>query len=122
MSKHGPGGRLYNRFRYLRTVEKLRMQSNGAPALPQTDYVAESGQNDDVTGDLKEKYKDDLLYLKTVVVTSENLADIRKILGKTRIVRDEMMRDYLENFPILFVCPNLVCIQIIYFGIVHILC
>lgn len=94
------------------------MQSNGAPALPQTDHVIESGQEN--SGDLQEKYKDDLLYLKSVVVTSESLPEIRKVLDKTRTVRDEMMKnntvDYLENFPILFICPNLVCIQIIYIG------
>lgn len=111
-TQKGSAGRLYNGFRYLRKLDrdqKAKLQLND---------VSDVSQTNDANGleQLPENYTDDLLYLKTVVVSNENLDDIRRVMAKTRNVRDEMMKDgaidYLENFPFFFVRPELVSIPI----------
>lgn len=110
-SKNGSGGRLYNRFRYLRLKERTLTQPH-----EETDRQTNDLANDHEKSDgEQENFDDDLLWLKSVVVTNANLDDVRKILEKTRRVRDEMVKnqsvDYLEHFPVLFVRPDLVCVH-----------
>lgn len=87
------------------------MESTGAN-VPQTSGAA-NGQ--ETANAVQENFVNDLLYLKNVVVSNENLDEVRKILEKTRKIRDEMIKDdtvdYLENFPVLFVRPLLVCVH-----------
>lgn len=96
-TEKGSSGRLYNRIRYLR---KLDRQTTEVEAQPSP--VTEAPQYT----------MDDMLYLKTVVVSDANIDEIRRKLQITRIGRDELIKndsvDYLEHFPCFFARPNLV--------------
>lgn len=103
-SSNGTSGRLYNRFRYLR--QRAKTTENA-----EVDSIMENSQHE------SQQYSmDDLLYLKTVVVSIANMAEIRKRLEKTRQQRDEMVRnethDLMEHFPFFFTCPQLVSEQL----------
>lgn len=94
----GTSGRLYNRFRYLRKLDR----DNKAKEPPTPIAYAP-------------KYTmDDMLYLKTVVVSDSNVDEIRNMLRITRIGRDELVKndsiDFLEHFPFFFARPDLVSI------------
>lgn len=130
---NGGGGYLYNRLRYLRlrTNDKNKKQmqtvNRTEESSPTADIdnqiVAENSQgvmnNDPVTSDSYQM--DDLLFLKTVVVNKQNMPQIQEKLRKTVERRRELLNtenvNMLENFPFMFVCPQLVSS----FGVVHLI-
>lgn len=93
-------GRLYNRFRYLRQKSKNSGENNTV-ATTET----QEDQND-------EHLMDNLLWLKTVVVSQTNTAEIRKKLDVTRRLRDDMVKkdnvELMQEFPFFFTHPPLV--------------
>lgn len=95
----GSGGRLYNRFRYLRNKDK----KTSSPV---------NGELQSSVNEQPEFSPDDLLYLKTTLISDSNIGEVRKRLEKTRKKRDEMVKDeetdLLEQFPFFFTCPQLV--------------
>lgn len=98
-SEAGTTGRLYNRFRYLRKIDKGKNpDTQPLPALPPDEHPTHS--------------LDDLLYLKTAVISNSNIVEVRKKLEKTRTLRDELVRaaetDLMEQFPFFFTHPQLV--------------
>lgn len=94
---------MYNRFRYLRRLDKAKNPKiptlQSPPVDEQTEYTL-----------------DDLLYLKSTVVSETNIAEIHKRLQRTRQQRDELVRneatDLLEHFPFFFAHPQLVSYKI----------
>lgn len=93
---NGTTGRLYNRFRYLRKLDRdTKMKQN---------YRNSNGATTDETRTNVISHSiDDLLFLKTVVVSANTMDEIRQRLVVTRERRDEMVKhdtiDYLEHFP-----------------------
>lgn len=102
-TEKGSSGRLYNRIRYLRKLEnqKKLLENNNQPIVTQA---------------TPQYTMDDLLFLKNVIVTKQNMIEIQQKLEITRQKRDEMVRldsvDFLENFPFFFACPELVSTKI----------
>lgn len=101
-SNFGTSGRLYNRIRYLRKLNCAKNSENAETANSSTPFQHEG-----------QKYSmDDLLYLKTVVISETNLDEVRKKLEITREHRDELVRkdtiDLMEHFPFFFTRPQLV--------------
>lgn len=104
-SGNGTTGRLYNRFRYLRKLDRdVQMKQN-------TPNSSGATTNETRTNTISHSI-DDLLFLKTVVVSANTIDGIRQRLEMTRKKRDEMVKedtiDYLEHFPFFFTYPNLV--------------
>lgn len=98
ITERGTSGRLYNRFRYLRKLDRENKANEPpAPIVDAPRYTME-----------------DMLYLKTVVVSDNNIDEIRNMLRLTCIGRDELVKndsiDFLEHFPFFFARPNLVSI------------
>lgn len=98
----GKSGRLYNRFRYLRHIENQKNKNDqvnrSSSVLPQ---------------DKSQQYSmEDMLFLKTVVISPENVIEVRKRLERTRKQRDELVKnvetDLMINFPFFFTHPQLV--------------
>lgn len=101
-SSTGKGGRLYNRFRYLRQLDRQKqknVQENMSPSAP--------SQNLDSPYSME-----DMLYLKTVVISPENIVEVRKRLESTRQQRDMLVKDaetdLMIKFPFFFTHPQLV--------------
>lgn len=96
-SSRGTTGRLYNRIRYLKKRAQ-ELQGPADVALPQV----ESSQHS----------MDHLLWLKTVVVSDDNVSEIQSKLELTRKQRDEMVSkatvELLQEFPFFFTNPELV--------------
>lgn len=108
-TKFGSGGRLYNRLRYLKRLQKDD-QNSSAPPPPQNVNFQDSSNH--------------LLWLKTVVVSDTNFEEITTKLEMTRAHRDEMvLRDsveLLQEFPFFFTHPLLVdFVKFFYFFIVN---
>lgn len=105
-SNSGTNGRLYNRFRYLRQKSKNIGNENTVPTQTQEDRAVEYAMND-------------LLWLKTVVISSTNIAEIRRKLDMTRQLRDEIVQkdtvELMQEFPFFFTHPHLVSIIINFF-------
>lgn len=102
-SNNGTGGYLYNRIRYLRNKK-----SN-------SNVEQNSGNNDIMNtseGNSCSYQMDSLLYLKTTVVSEQNLTEFKEKLKVTLPLRTQMIKDknvdFLEQFPYLFVRPTLV--------------
>lgn len=101
-SASGTSGRLYNRIRYLRKIHNSKNAVNGG-----------TGVSLPTPQDVDRPYSmNDLLYLKTVVVSENSMAEIQKKLEVTRHQRDELVRsnkvDFMEHFPFFFAHPQLV--------------
>lgn len=121
---NGGGGYLYNRLRYLRLKNKNTNKNNLETAnqteesSPTSDFenpiAAESShvEMNDEPETLESYQMDDLLFLKTVVINEQNMAQIQEKLRKTVERRRELLNNgnvnMLENFPFMFVCPQLV--------------
>lgn len=100
-TENGKTGRLYNRFRYLRSLE------NPKNAVTQNEILSSSTQ------DLNEEYSmENMLYLKTVVVSADTIDEIRIKLEATRQQRDALVKnaetDLMIQFPFFFTHPQLV--------------
>lgn len=110
-SGNGTTGRLYNRFRYLRKLDRDAKTKENNPS------PSDATTADETTADTISHLIDDLLFLKTVVVSPNTIDEIRQKLMITRDKRDEMVKedtiDYLEHFPFFFTCPNLVSILLV---------
>lgn len=123
---NGGGGYLYNRLRYLRKMEKEKSkptkQKNHSPknnetegAAPSLDagnrIVVDSNQTSDNSNPTPHQV-DDLLWLKTIVVNEQNMPEIHEKLRKTFERRRSLLNsenvNMLENFPFMFVHPQLV--------------
>lgn len=93
----GNGGRLYNRIRYLKKLQK-NVQNQASSPLSQT-----------VDPELSMNH---MLWLKTVVVSDNNIEEIRTKLELTRARRDEIvlndMVELMQEFPFFFTHPQLV--------------
>lgn len=93
----GLGGRLYCRLRYLKSIS--RNEKN-----PDSPQVPENGN--------PQHSMNDLLWLKTIVVSNANLEEIRTKLKLTRSLRDEMVLrenvELIQEFPFFFTHPLLV--------------
>lgn len=99
ITENGKAGRLYNRFRYLRTLENRK---NIAANQNQISQHSEEQQYS----------MEDMLYLKTVVVSADTIDEIRKKLESTRQQRDALVKnveiDLMIKFPFFFTYPQLV--------------
>lgn len=105
----GLGGRLYNRLRYMKTVERNEKNQDAPPVSQDVD---------------PQHSMNELLWLKTVVVADEDIEEIRAKLDSTRLLRDAMvLRDDIEliqEFSLFFTHPLLVNPNAtLYFDIVH---
>lgn len=92
----GKSGRLYNRIRYLRKTHNMKSNETDEVASASPLPIQEDVQN--------EQYSmNDLLFLKTVVISETNYAQVLKGLETTRKQRDELVRketiDLIEQFP-----------------------
>lgn len=111
---NGTTGRLYNRFRYLRKLDRVEKSK-------QTEQINTSSSDTQITNAETARINaapvEDLLYLKTAVVSPNTMDEIRQKLITTREKRDEMVKDdsldYLEHFPFFFACPTLVSILLV---------
>lgn len=97
-TKSGSGGRLYNRIRYMKQItKKSEPNAIASPAPRNADF---------------EHSTDNLLWLKTAVVSDNNIKEITTKLELTRAHRDHMvLRDSIElmqEFPFFFTHPLLV--------------
>lgn len=95
-SGNGTTGRLYNRFRYLRKLDRdTKMKQNNPNS---SDATTDETRTNAISHSI-----DDLLFLKTVVVSANTMDEIRQRLVVTRERRDEMIKhdtiDYFEHFP-----------------------
>lgn len=84
---------------------------NGTEVDHEDQIGIDSNQIDDNA--TQESYQmDDLLFLKTVVVNKKNMPEIHEKLRKTLERRRELLNtekvNMLENFPFMFVHPQLV--------------
>lgn len=106
-TESGKGGRLYNRFRY------LRQKNNESQKNKESQEIVTSSASPQ---NLCQQYTmEDMLYLKTVVVSPDNIAEIRKKLEATRLQRDELVKDPVTDliikFPFFFTHPQLVSFE-----------
>lgn len=107
-SNNGTGGYLYNRIRYLRNKKSSSDNQQNI-------------RNDDMsttTDTSSQEYQmEALLYLKTTIVSDQNLADFKEKLKMTFDIRMKMIKDdkvdFLEHFAFLFVRPTLVSMVLI---------
>lgn len=104
------GGYLYNRVRYLRSKMSKESNLDNANRNDIVDVIAPGSneQNDLVSSNVM----NDMLKLKTTIISDSNIEEIRLILKRTRRIRMDMIKnqsvDFMENFPCFFVCPALV--------------
>lgn len=107
-SNNGTGGYLYNRIRYLRNKKSSPDNQQNI-------------RNDDMSTTADTSFQgyemDALLYLKTTIVSDQNLADFKEKLKMTLDIRMKMIKvdkvDFLEYFPFMFVRPLLVSMVLI---------
>lgn len=105
---HGGGGYLYNRLRYLRMLKKKEEERNNAETV-RTD---ETTDNTDQVLTNDNYQMDDFLFLKTTVVSTDNLDKVKEKLKNTIEYRRQLLADeeidLKEHFPYMFVHPELV--------------
>lgn len=116
---NGGGGYLYNRIRYLRKKEKDKSKNDlqtvheteESTSIVDIDKQITINGIQDVSSPVSYQM-DDLLFLKTIVVNEQNMAKIHDVLRKTLERRRELLNNgnvnMLENFPFMFVHPQLV--------------
>lgn len=109
---HGGSGYLYNRVRYLRKKQSKFQQPLDQP---------EEEENENI--DERKTMAEDFLFLKTTILTKENIDEVKEKLKATVEYRDDLLKDenldLKEHFPYFFVQPRLVNFSLFYFYIIY---